>query len=160
MTDRRSMLESLVAIVACNFGGTNAQASTRMEDGLITLASNHSVKETLDRLETSLKAKGGTIFARIDHASGGASVGMALRPTELLIFGNPKTGTPLMQSNQTIGIDLPMKFLGWQDADGKNWLTYNDFHWLARRHQLAPSTAAAVDALVNALANVAEAAVA
>lgn len=77
------------------------------EDGLITIASRHSVKETLDRLEASLKAKGISVFARIDHAAGAKSVGMDLRPTEVLIFGNPKTGTPLMQASQTIGIDLP-----------------------------------------------------
>lgn len=128
------------------------------EDGLITLASKFSVKETLDRLEVNLKAKDIMVFARIDHAAGAASVGMPLRSTELLIFGNPKAGTPLMQSNQTIGIDLPLKILSWQDADGKVWLTYNDPGWIARRHRLGASTDASVNALTTVLANLAKAA--
>jgi len=117
-----------------------------------------AVKETLDRLEADLRAKGITVFARIDHAAGAASVAMALRPTELLIFGNPKAGTPLMQSNQTIGIDLPLKVLVWQDAGGKVWLTYNDPDWLAQRHRLGPGTDASVTALASVLANLAKAA--
>jgi uncharacterized protein (DUF302 family) len=128
------------------------------EDGLVTLASKFSVKETLDRLETDLKAKGITVFARIDHAAGAASVTMPLKPTELLIFGNPKAGTPLMQSKQTAGIDLPLKVLGWEDAERKVWLTYNDPSWLARRHRLGPDTDASVNALAAALANLAKAA--
>ena len=99
------------------------------DDGLVTLASNHAAGETLDRLEADLRAKAITVFARIDHAAGAASVAMPLRPTELLIFGNPKAGTPLMQANQSIGIDLPLKMLAWQDAGGKVWLTYIDPHW-------------------------------
>ena len=106
------------------------------DDGLITLASNHPVKATMDRLEAALRDKGITLFARIDHAAGAASVDMPLRPTELIIFGNPKAGTPLMQARQSIGIDLPLKMLGWQDAAGKVWLAYNDPAWLARRHGL------------------------
>src|ERR1700680_3111968 len=112
------------------------------EDGLVTIASKFSVKEAIDRLEANLKAKDITVFARIDHAAGAASVAMPLRPTELLIFGNPKAGTPLMQSNQTMGIDLPLKILGWQDAGGKVWLTYNEPSWLARRHRLGGKTGA------------------
>jgi uncharacterized protein (DUF302 family) len=106
------------------------------DDCLITLASNHPVKATMDRLEAALRDKGITLFARIDHAAGAASVDMPLRPTELIIFGNPKAGTPLMQARQSIGIDLPLKMLGWQDAAGKVWLAYNDPAWLARRHGL------------------------
>lgn len=117
------------------------------EDGLVTIASNHTVSETLDRLEKALKAKDITVFARIDHAAGAASVAMPLRPTELLIFGNPKGGTPLMQSNQTVGIDLPLKVLGWQDAGGQVWLTYTDPSWFARRHHLGSATEANVGAL-------------
>ena len=130
------------------------------DDGLITIASNHSVKETLDRLEASLKAKAIRIFARIDHAAGAKSVGMDLRPTELLIFGNPKAGTPLMQARQTIGLDLPLKVLAWEDAQAKTWLTRPDIAWLARRHRLGPDTAAAVSALATALAKLTEAAAA
>ena len=128
------------------------------EDGLVTVASQHSVKDTLDRLEADLKAKGVTVFARVDHAAGAATVAMPLRPTELLIFGSPKGGTPLMQSRQTIGIDLPLKILAWQDADGKVWITYNDPGWLAQRHRLGPETQASVTALANLLANLAKSA--
>ena len=158
MIDRRDALKCLTAIPIANLVRTKAEAATMSEDGLVTLASKFSVKETLDRLETDLKAKAITVFARIDHAAGAASVAMPLRPTEVLIFGNPKAGTPLMQSNQTIGVDLPLKVLGWQDAEGKVWLTYNDPSWLARRHRLGPSTDASVNALATALANLAQAA--
>jgi uncharacterized protein (DUF302 family) len=158
MIARRNVLKALTAISIARLGGAKAEAATMSDDGLVTLASQHSVKDTLDRLEADLKAKGVTVFARIDHAAGAASVGMPLRPTELLIFGSPKGGTPLMQATQTIGIDLPVKILGWQDADGKVWITYNDPIWLARRHGLGSSTQANVDALANLLANLAKAA--
>jgi uncharacterized protein (DUF302 family) len=128
------------------------------EDGLITVASKYSVRDSLDRLEAEAKAKGLLVFARINHGAGAASVAMQLRPTEVLIFGGPKGGTPLMQSNQTIGIDLPLKMLGWQDADGKVRLAYNDPRWLARRHRLAADLDASVDALATLLANLAKAA--
>jgi uncharacterized protein (DUF302 family) len=128
-------------------------------DGLITIESNHTVKDTIDRVAASLAAKDITLFARIDHAAGAASVGMPLRPTELLIFGNPKAGTPLMQSRQSIGIDLPLKMLGWQDQAGKVWLSYNDVGWLARRHGLDADGAPAIDALARFLADLAAAAV-
>ena len=105
-------------------------------DGLTTLPSSRGPKETMNRLEAEVKAKGMTVFARIDHAAGAANVGLSLRPTELLIFGNAKAGTPLMQSVQTTGIDLPLKALVWQDASGHTWLSYNDPSWLAKRHGL------------------------
>src|SRR5215469_7991618 len=105
-------------------------------DGLITIKSSHGPKETMERLEAAVKAKGLIIFARTDHAAGAAEVGLALRPTELLIFGNAKGGTPLMQSIQTIGIDLPLKALVWQDEAGATWVSYNDPAWLAKRHGL------------------------
>ena len=130
------------------------------DDGLITLASNHPVKATMDRLEAALRDKGITLFARIDHAAGAASVDMPLRPTELIIFGNPKAGTPLMQARQSIGIDLPLKMLGWEDAAGKVWLAYNDPAWLARRHGLEGEAEAAVAGLAKALAMLAAGAVA
>jgi uncharacterized protein (DUF302 family) len=129
-------------------------------DGLISLASNHPVRETMDRLEAVLREKGITIFARIDHAAGAAAVDMPLRPTELVIFGNPRAGTPLMQARQSIGIDLPLKMLGWQDAAGKVWLVYNDPAWLARRHGLGGEAEAAVAGLAKALAMLAAGAVA
>jgi uncharacterized protein (DUF302 family) len=104
------------------------------ENGLTTLPSIHSAKETMDRLEADVRAKGLTVFARIDHAAGAKDVGMTLRPTELLIFGNAKGGTPLMQALQTTGIDLPLKALVWEDAGGKVWLSYNKPAWIAARH--------------------------
>jgi uncharacterized protein (DUF302 family) len=158
MNDRRNVLQYLMAIPAVNFVGAEAEALTMSEDGLVTIASNYSVKETLDRLEFDLKAKKITVFVRIDHAAGAASVAMPLRPTELLIFGNPKSGTPLMESNQAVGIDLPLKVLAWQDAGGKVWLTYSDPRWLARRHRLSSGTDTSVGALATVLANLAKAA--
>jgi uncharacterized protein (DUF302 family) len=134
------------------------EANTVSEDGLVTIASNHTVSETVDRLEKALKARAITVFARIDHAAGAASVAMPLRPTELLIFGNPKAGTPLMQSNQTVGIDLPLKMLAWQDAGAKVWLTYTDPIWFARRHHLSSATDANVGTLRLLLETVAKAA--
>jgi len=126
------------------------------EDGLISMSSGFGAKETMDRLEAEVKARGMTVFARVDHAAGAAEVGLQLRPTVVLIFGNAKAGTPLMQANQTIGIDLPLKALVFEDASGKVWLTYNDPHWLAGRHGLAASTAGVVDAMAVALRAVAE----
>src|ERR1700724_2742679 len=158
MIGRRNLLKCLMALPVTNLVGAKAEASTMSEDGLVTIASKFSVKETIDRLEANLKAKDITVFARIDHAAGAASVAMPLRPTELLIFGNPKAGTPLMQSNQAMGIDLPLKILSWQDAGDKDWLTYNDPSWLARRHRLPADADASVNALAAVLANLAKAA--
>jgi len=128
------------------------------EDGLVTVASRHPVKATIDRLEAAVRAAGITVFARIDHAAGAAAVGMALRPTEVLIFGNAKAGTPLMQARQAIGLDLPLKVLAFEDAGGKVWLAYSDMGWLAHRHGLGPEVGPAVAALGNALAQLAAAA--
>ena len=127
-------------------------------DGLTTRRSSFGPQDTMNRLETAVKAKGMTVFARIDHAAGATSVGLPLRPTEVLIFGNAKGGTPLMQSVQTIGIDLPLKVLVWQDAAGDTWLSYNDPDWLARRHGLGGETESAVGVLTGALAALAKAA--
>jgi uncharacterized protein (DUF302 family) len=125
-------------------------------DGLVTIPSNFGAKETMDRLEADIKGKGLTVFAHIDHAAGATAAGLSLRPTDLLIFGNAKGGTPLMQAGQTAGIDLPLKILVWEDADGKTWLSYNDPHWLAQRHGIADATAATVTGLSNVLANLAK----
>jgi len=119
--------------------------------GLTTIASDHGPRETMNRLEAAVKAKGLTVFARIDHAAGAAEVGMSLRPTELLIVGNAKAGTPLMQSVQTTGIDLPLKALVWQDTAGTTWLSYNDPRWLAQRHGVNHDVDAAVSAMAAAL---------
>jgi uncharacterized protein (DUF302 family) len=91
----------------------------------------------MDRLEKEIRANGMDVFARIDHAAGAAKVGLPLRPTEVIIFGNARGGTPLMQSVQTVGIDLPLKVLVWQDASGKTWLSYNEPGWIAQRHAIA-----------------------
>lgn len=103
-------------------------------DGLITVASHKGVSATMSCLESSAKEKGLKVVARVDHAAAAAGAGQTLRPTQLLIFGNPKIGTALMASQQTSGIDLPLKALAWEDAAGKVWLAYNDPEYLARRH--------------------------
>jgi uncharacterized protein (DUF302 family) len=106
------------------------------DHGLISMKSFHSVKSTADRLEKALAAKGMRIFARINHAEGAKKVGKTLRPTELVIFGNPKVGTPLMQCKQTVAIDLPQKTLIWQDKSGQVWFTYNNPAYLVKRHAI------------------------
>jgi uncharacterized protein (DUF302 family) len=123
-----------------------------VDDGLITIRSSHSVSETIDRLERGVRAAGLHVFARVDHGAGAAQVGMELRDTLLLIFGNPRGGTPLMIANQTAGIDLPVKALAFEGADGEVWLTYNDPAWIAARHHLDADAAPAVQALADGLA--------
>lgn len=125
---------------------------------LVTVPSTHAVKASLDKLETIAQAKGFKVFARVDHAAGAQSVGQTLRPTELLIVGNPKGGTPLMQCTQTFGIDLPLHVLAWQDEQGKTWLGYKDLAKLG--HKITgESCKTAVDKVAGALAGlVAEAA--
>ena len=107
------------------------------EDNLVVKQSAHNVGETLDRLEAILKERGLTIFARIDHAAGAKKAGMEMKPTELLVFGNPKMGTPLMQSNRRVGIDLPIKVLAWQDEKDAVWIAYNDPAYLKSRHAIS-----------------------
>ncbi|MBX9845439.1 MAG: DUF302 domain-containing protein [Xanthobacteraceae bacterium] len=128
-------------------------------DGLKTLSSALGAKQTMDRLEAGVKEKGLTVFARIDHAAGAVAVGMNLRPTELLIFGNARGGTPLMQADQRIGIDLPLKALVHQDDAGKVWLSYVDLHWLTQRYALSPAVSAHVERLSEALDALAAAAI-
>lgn len=113
-----------------------AAQPTLAADGIIAVKSPHTVEQTIERLESVLKAKGMTVFGRVDHAAGARKVGKTLRPTALLIFGNPKVGTPLMLCQQTIALDLPQKVLVWEDAQGTVWLGYNDPAYLARRHEL------------------------
>jgi uncharacterized protein (DUF302 family) len=124
-------------------------------DGLIITPSSFAAKETMDRLEAGVKARGLTVFARIDHAAGAAEVGLPLRATEVLIFGNARGGTPLMQTGQTIGIDLPLRALVFTDEAGKTWLAYNDPRWLAQRHGIASAVNRAVDAMTAMLDGVA-----
>jgi uncharacterized protein (DUF302 family) len=125
------------------------------QDGLITLSSRYSARDTMDRLLAALAKRNMTVFARIDHAAGAASAGLELRPTEVVIFGNPKGGTALMQDRQTAGIDLPLRVLVWQDADGKVLLSYNDPAWIAQRHGLGATSTGAVEAMAKALGAIA-----
>ena len=128
--------------------------------GLTTIKSSFVPKDTMNKLEAAVKAKGMTVFARIDHAAGATAAGLSLRPTEVLIFGNARGGTPLMNSVQTIGLDLPLKALVWQDASGDTWLSYNDPAWLAKRHGVGAEAEAAVNNMTAALSAVAKAATA
>jgi uncharacterized protein (DUF302 family) len=122
-------------------------------EGLTSIRSNFGPKETMDRLEAEIGANGMKVFARIDHAAGAAEVGLELRPTELIIFGNARGGTPLMQSVQTVGIDLPLKALVWEDASGTTWVSYNDPSWIAQRHHLGVK-AEVIDKLSAALSDI------
>ena len=109
----------------------------------------------MNRFETEVRANGMTVFAHIDHAAGATTIGLSLLPTELLIFGNARGGAPLMEIVQTIGIDLPLKALVWQDASGITWLSYNEPDWLAKRHGLDPEVSATVGVLTAALSQMA-----
>jgi uncharacterized protein (DUF302 family) len=129
-------------------------------DGLTTCPSGFGPKETMDRLAAAVTEHGMSVLARIDHAAAAAKVGMELRPTAVLIFGNPRAGTPLMQAAQTIGIDLPLKILVWQDEPGATWLAYNDLAWLAKRHGAQVGTDRMLAAMAEALAAVISAATA
>jgi uncharacterized protein (DUF302 family) len=125
-------------------------------NGLVSVQSRVPANETLERLLAALAARKLTVFARIDHAAGAASVGLPLRPTEVVIFGNAKGGTVLMQDRQSAGIDLPLKALIWEDAGGKAWFTYNDPAWIAERHGLGAASAAAVKAMADLLSAIAQ----
>src|SRR5712692_1224859 len=139
---------SLLALSSAAFGA----------DGLVAIKSPFAAKETMDRFEQNAKQRGLNVFARIDHAAGAAKIGKTLRPTEVFIFGNPQGGTPLMECAQSAGIDLPLKALVWEDAEGQAWLGYNDPAFLAQRHGVAQCPA--VSGLSKALAGLAEATVA
>jgi uncharacterized protein (DUF302 family) len=139
-----------------SFDPTVVMESAMAAQGLTTRRSSYGPQDTMNRLEAAVKAKGMTVFARIDHTAGATGVGLSLRPTEVLIFGNAKAGTPLMQSVQTIGIDLPLKALVWRDASGDTWLSYSDPAWLAKRH--GSSGDAEVEVMTAALDAVAKAA--
>lgn len=147
------MPKLLLSLLAALIISSAAQAETST---LVRKASPYSVQETLNRLEAIVRGKGATVFARVDHAAGAAKAGMELRPTALLIFGNPKLGTPIMLKEQQAGLDLPMKALAYQDVDGKVWLTYRHPQSMGAAHGLpanAPETtkvAKVLDALTNA----------
>ena len=123
-------------------------------EGMTTLRSAFGAKETMDRIEAEVRARGFTIFARIDHAQGATEAGLALRPTELLIFGAAKAGTPLMAENQQIGLDLPLKVLVYEDAERAVYLSYLRPRWLAERYGLSTALAQA-DAMTAAVTAVA-----
>ena len=126
------MLRSVIVAVFCCLS-----VSAIAAEGLVVKPSNHSVGETIDRLENILKEKGLKIFARIDHQAGAAGADLDLAPTQVLIFGNPKLGTPLMTSAPTAAIDLPQKALAYQDASGQVFLAYNDIGYLVARHGIS-----------------------
>ncbi len=123
------------------------------DDGVTRRESRYSVPQTLDRLQSILKERGITVFARIDHAGEAAKVGLELRPTQLLIFGNPRAGTPLMVAHPTMAIDLPMKVLAWQDTAGKVWIGFNSVDYMRKRYDLTDDetkSLAVVGVLVDA----------
>ncbi len=146
-------MKNLIPLLLLVFVTGMAQAN----NGLTSVKSSHDVKTTADRLEAVLKKKGMKVFNRINHAEGAKSVGNELRPTELVIFGNPKIGSVLMQCAQTIGIDLPQKALIWQDGGGQVWLSYNNPTELAKRHRL-PGCNKVINRVTGALAKFAAAA--
>jgi uncharacterized protein (DUF302 family) len=145
-------------VVPGNFGRATSfdRTSSMPNDGLISVQSRASARETLDRLLAALATRKLTVFAHVDHSAGAASIGLSLRPTDVVIFGNPKGGTALMQDHQSAGIDLPLKALVWEDAEGKVWLTYNDPAWIADRHDLGAASAAAVKAMSELLGAIAQ----
>lgn len=146
------LLQCIVFALVIGFASSASAA-----DGLIVMKSPHSAKDTMDRLEATVKQRGLNVFARIDHAAGAAKIGKLLRPTEVLIFGNPQGGTPFMECAQTVGIDLPLKALVWEDSASVAWLGYNDPAFLAQRHGAA--SCPAVENLQKALGSIVEATV-
>ncbi len=134
-------------------------AAAGADDGLVKKLSAHSVQTTMNSLENLVRNKGLTVFAHIDHAAGATAVGEDMLPTELLLFGNPAIGTKLMTSQRTVGIDLPIKVLIWEEPDGKVWIAYNDPAYLAERHGIddrdavLEKMAAAVRGIVSAAAS-------
>ena len=130
----------------------STQAYADSSNGIVLLKSNNSVTATIDKLETVLKKKGMTIFKRVNHTTGAEKAGLKLRPTELLIFGNPKVVTPLMLCSPTAALDLPQKALAYKDENGQTWLAYNDPAYMAKRHGIT-GCEKAVQKVTNALAN-------
>lgn len=127
--------------------------------GLVTLQSNHSVKDTANKLASIIESKGMTVFARVDHQKNAAGVNLELRPTQVIMFGNPKAGTPLMQCEQSVAIDLPQKILISEDADNKVWLSYNNPDYLKTRHDIQGCDTA-IDNISKALNGISQAAIA
>jgi len=149
-------LGSLVLALGLLSTTTFAQdANSQATNGIVKIKSNHSVSETINKLEAVLNKKGMTIFKRVDHTAGADKVGLQLRSTELLIFGNPKVGTPLMLCSQTAALDLPQKALAYKDENGQVWLAYNDPAYMAKRHD-TQNCEKPVQKVTNALAKFAK----
>ena len=125
--------------------------NSNSENGIVTIPSHQSVDQTVQNLEGILHAKGVKLFALVDHSGEAAAAGLRMRPTKLLIFGNPKAGTPLMIASPSIAIDLPLKILVWEDGESKVWISYNDPSYLQTRHRLPPNLLPII-AVVQALA--------
>ena len=151
------MKQKLTTLLSGLFLTVLSVAPLLAADGLIKVKSPHDAKKTMDRFEKVVKEKGMNIFARINHSAGAAKVNKKLRPTELLILGNPQGGTPFMECEQTVGIDLPLKALVWQDDKGQVWLGYNDPEFIAKRH--GAGKCPVVGNMQTALAGFADAAV-
>lgn len=151
MTVRPSLLATTLLVAA-------SVSVAHAADGLVAVKSPHSAKATMDKFEAVAKDKGLMVFARIDHAAGATKVGKTLRPTEVLIFGNPQGGTPFMECAQSVGIDLPLKALVWEDASAQVWVGYNDPAWIAKRH--AADSCPVAGNIAKALAAITEATVA
>jgi uncharacterized protein (DUF302 family) len=126
------MFKKIVGMICATF----CCASVNASEGLIKVKSAHSVQDTVDKLESVLKSKGMNVFGKVNHAEGAKKAGLELKPTQVVIFGNPKVGTPLMQCARSVAIDLPQKALVWEDDDGQVWLGYNDPAHLAARHSI------------------------
>ena len=126
----------------------------RAADGLISVKSPRTAQETMDRMESTVRMRGLTVFARIDHAAGANKIGETLRPTELLVFGDPKGGTPIMKCEQSSGIDLPLKALVWEDKSGQVWLGYNDPAYLIERHHVTQCAAAVAENIGKSLRSI------
>jgi uncharacterized protein (DUF302 family) len=148
-------MKPALVLVALALVGTFAGAAP---EGLVAVKSAHDAKATMDRFEAAAKERGLNVFARIDHAAGAQKVGKTLRPTEVLVFGNPMGGTPMMECAQSAGIDLPLKALVWEDAQGQAWLGYNDPAWIGKRHEAA--SCPVIENLKKALGGLADAATA
>jgi len=166
---RRSRLAAAlglaVGLVAAAVGGETKKsheaappAKGAAWPGLERVELKRPVAEAADRLEAVLEEKGMTVFARVDHAAGARKVGVELRPAVLVIFGNPKVGSKLMKDALETGVDLPMKMLFWEDAEGRRWASYNAPAYLARRHGLGPESASVLEKVNRALAKLARAA--
>ena len=142
---------ALILVGSALAGSAAEKTMIKKDEGIITIPSNHSVDQSVDRIKGILESKGITVFALVDHSGEAAKVGMKMPPTKLLIFGSPKAGTPLMLAAPSIAIDLPLKILVWEDGQGKVWLSYNDPEYLKERHGL-PQDLVANIAVVGALA--------